>query len=354
MTPDALQPGGRLAIITLHANRGELDVSAAAEEAAPGKGAVETVRSGRSSAPPATSRRRGGHLCTPDEVLAALPFEPTVMAKSWPLGVRAERYRRLPGNELSQPGESHLRVTLQMVHAGQVHFAWGGTTCEVAAGAYTSPLLTVTPVGMESRWDWTGACESFHLVLPRQLFAGAARDAGLDPRSLEFRPDSGTPAPTAARLMNALEAELVAGGPSGTLYVQHLSEALAALLIRTHGVQRSAPKPAAIRPLSTAAVADVEQYMREQLCETVTVRDLAAVVHCSPRHFTRVFRATVGVPPHRRLLQLRLEEAVRLLRGPQAVTATAAAAAVGFSHGSHLALAARRETGKSLDMLVGH
>jgi len=60
----------------------------------------------------------------------------------------------------------------------------------------------------------------------------------------------------------------------------------------------------------------------------------------SPFHFARVFRALVGKPPHRYLLEVRLARAARLLREGLSVTETCFAA--GFNNLSYFTRRFRR------------
>lgn len=55
-------------------------------------------------------------------------------------------------------------------------------------------------------------------------------------------------------------------------------------------------------------------HIDESLGESLKVRDLAQRVGLSQFHFARMFRRSVGRPPHEYLTDLRMERARRLLR----------------------------------------
>jgi AraC family transcriptional regulator len=96
--------------------------------------------------------------------------------------------------------------------------------------------------------------------------------------------------------------------------------------------------------LPMAALARVEQYVRDHLPESITVDQLAQVAGFSRRHFLRAFQRRTGRTPMRHVLFLRLEEAkLRLTSSDEQVTAIAIAC--GFSHAQHLATAFRHATG---------
>lgn len=71
--------------------------------------------------------------------------------------------------------------------------------------------------------------------------------------------------------------------------------------------------PRKLGGLAAWQVRKVEAYMRERLAEDISLAELAAVAGLSPFHFARAFKRTVGVPPHRFLVEMRVAEAQRLL-----------------------------------------
>ena len=75
----------------------------------------------------------------------------------------------------------------------------------------------------------------------------------------------------------------------------------------------------------------------------ISVADVAAAVSLSPSRFSHLFTRAVGVPPRRRLLWLRLRDAVRELAGGASITDSAHAA--GFADAPHLNRTFRRMLG---------
>ena len=65
--------------------------------------------------------------------------------------------------------------------------------------------------------------------------------------------------------------------------------------------------------LSETAIRTVCEYIEEHLCTQITLEDLAALVHLSPFHFARCFKATMGLAPHQYVIARRMELAKRLL-----------------------------------------
>ena len=103
-----------------------------------------------------------------------------------------------------------------------------------------------------------------------------------------------------------------------------------ALLITRHA--RTRPRLPALHS-DSARVAAMQTKLAEDLAMPLTLKQLADVVGLSPFHATRLFSASVGMPPHAWRNQLRLSRALGLLR--QGMSVTDVAAATGFTDQSH-------------------
>jgi AraC family transcriptional regulator len=55
-------------------------------------------------------------------------------------------------------------------------------------------------------------------------------------------------------------------------------------------------------------------YIEEHLNETITLEELARVAEISPNYLIALFRQSMGVTPHKYLVQKRVERALALLR----------------------------------------
>jgi AraC family transcriptional regulator len=95
----------------------------------------------------------------------------------------------------------------------------------------------------------------------------------------------------------------------------------------------------------------LKDYIIAHIDEPIEVATLAAIAALSPFHFSRVFKGTVGLTPHRYIVQLRLQKAIELLRAAGSTLAEAAARS-GFADQSHLSRWVRRAYGIRLSRLT--
>jgi len=91
-------------------------------------------------------------------------------------------------------------------------------------------------------------------------------------------------------------------------------------------------------------VARARQWALANLNDALSVNDLAAAVHLSPRTFARRVREATGLSPIRFLRRLRVDKAVGLLR-TTTLTVDAVARAVGYADPTTLRRAMREELG---------
>lgn len=92
----------------------------------------------------------------------------------------------------------------------------------------------------------------------------------------------------------------------------HVASALQAYLKQTHNVVSLAP-PAARGGLAPWQLRRVKEMLLSRLDEPISVEELARACSLSPGHFARAFRQTTGQPPHRWLIERRIEKARQLL-----------------------------------------
>ena len=94
--------------------------------------------------------------------------------------------------------------------------------------------------------------------------------------------------------------------------LDHLETAVRAYLRQTHSVVPLSP-PVTRGGLAPWQLRGAQEMMRSHLDEAVPLAELARACKLSPSHFARAFRQTTGRPPHRWLVEQRIEKAKQLL-----------------------------------------
>lgn len=171
---------------------------------------------------------------------------------------------------------------------------------------------------------------SYRMLYPDiTLLQRAASDALDNTQDIPYFPEPVIFDPMVARALTHLHAAL-ATSPSDlereSLFIWTLAH-----LIRRH----ARPRPGqSLRSAERVPMLRVRAYLEEHFTENVSLEELAALVNLSPFYLLRVFRESIGLPPHSYLTQIRVAHAKRLIGAsmPLAEVATA----VGFSDQSHL------------------
>ena len=145
---------------------------------------------------------------------------------------------------------------------------------------------------------------------------------------------------TVYELMSTMCREVEAGARTGRLYAESLS-----LALLTYVLDRIPASERRFRgALSERQCRRLERYMRERLGDDLALSELATYIGLGPRHFSELFRRAFGVPPHRYLLNQRLDEGARRLLASSAEISEIALE-LGFSSQSHFATAFRKRFG---------
>jgi AraC family transcriptional regulator len=161
-------------------------------------------------------------------------------------------------------------------------------------------------------------------------------------QSFELVSRHGIRDPQVTHLLLALREELVRATPAGQAYVDMIARAMVLRLLHAHAI--SGPPRTHRGGLSRSLLRRVVEYIDQHLAQDLGLQSLATVTGLSEDYFARAFRESTGVPPHRYLLQRRLERARRLLETSD-MPIVEIAQILGFVDQSHLTNLFRRNTG---------
>lgn len=203
--------------------------------------------------------------------------------------------------------------------------------------------LFILPGGVEFGVELEGELDSLHVYLRRQMVAEVADDLGLDGPDLALTPRLGERDLLIERLALGVREALTDDDAAAGIYVDYLSRALAARLLRQHSncaPERAGPPKGG---LTAVQIAIAQDFMEAHLDRPLALAEIASACGLSPTHFARRFKVAMGAPPHQKLMQLRVERAKRLLQGPLPIVEVALAC--GFAHQEHLTRVFRNFTG---------
>jgi AraC family transcriptional regulator len=130
---------------------------------------------------------------------------------------------------------------------------------------------------------------------------------------------------------------------------RHYAEALSLVLL--HELLRinngsAAPEPIVYGGLAAWQQKRVADYIEEHLSEEIPLSTLAALANLSPYHFSRAFRQSFAMPPHRYHISRRIDRAKCMLANVS-LSVTEVGQKLGFSESSAFASTFRRFTNSS-------
>jgi AraC family transcriptional regulator len=146
-------------------------------------------------------------------------------------------------------------------------------------------------------------------------------------------------------LAAAVNAERVAGFPSGRLFLDSVEQALAVALVNGYAVQHRSVH-AHRGGLGSARLRRIKEFVDAKIEDELTLCEMAQAVELSTAYFSRMFRKSTGESPHQFLLRQRVERAKEMLRSADARVIDVAVAC-GFKSQQHFAQVFRHLCGAS-------
>jgi AraC family transcriptional regulator len=236
------------------------------------------------------------------------------------------------------------KMTVAIHEGGPIQMEWrlsernDTRSCMVHHG---TAMLVDAAVPVWKRW-----------VTPRSIFAFAIDESFVDQvwhsafdgagnRTIQTVIDADDP--ITKQLCNLGQRELGTAGVGGRLYVEGLATAMTVHLLRTHGTSKltAMQHRGGLAPMQLRRVVD---FIESHLGDEVALTDLAGLAGLSTHHFGEAFKASMGRPPYRYLIERRVERARELLSAGKLPIVEIANVA-GFSSQAHLTTNFRRMTG---------
>jgi AraC family transcriptional regulator len=192
--------------------------------------------------------------------------------------------------------------------------------------------------------EWVGLMNVPHLQLG---ISDAALMASSDGAygEVELRPSRKFADSRLSALAAAARAEMVAGFPSGRLFLDSVEQAMAVALVEGHAI-RHRPVQIYRGGLGSARLRRIRELVHAKMGDDLSLDEMAQSIGLSTAHFARMFRKSTGEAPHQFVLRQRVERAKAMLRAPDA-RVLAVAVACGFKTQQHFAQVFRDVCGVS-------
>jgi AraC family transcriptional regulator len=146
-------------------------------------------------------------------------------------------------------------------------------------------------------------------------------------------------------LAAAVNAERIAGFPSGRLFLDSVEQALAAALVDSHAVQPRSPRRYR-GGLGGPRLRRIQELVQANMEGELTLHEMSQSVGLSTAHFSQLFRQSTGESPHQFVLRQRVERAKEMLQAAE-MRVLEVAVACGFKTQQHFARVFRRVCGVS-------
>jgi AraC family transcriptional regulator len=237
-----------------------------------------------------------------------------------------------PPGRVETPAIPRARVS---IHLGKsVYMA-----CERAGlkhrGKAVHGDIDVVPANTPCVWEPEGPDTALILAIHPDLLVRAASELGLDVKRLEVANRFQVRDAQIEHISRALKAEMEAGYPTGRIFFDSLSTALAVAVVQRHSSLGVLPFPSRQR-MTGWRLRQAIAYIEDNLNQDLRLSKIAQAVDMSVSNLKTTFRESTGVPVHQYVIQRRVDRAAWLLE-QGTLTIGEVAQATGFTHQSHLA-----------------
>ncbi len=281
---------------------------------------------------PNISSSRLAHLTCPTSVVNSSE------SNSWD-GLLLEHHRIPEGERVETETDKHVLWLWTTSYSGE--YAGNGgrfVRCSKGRGA-----ITATPIGVIPTLHTYTRSEVILCALDSNFVGSILSELDRQPRTEPIiRPKFQDSA--IRRLMTLLSEEVRAGAPSGKLYSDSLAHALAIRYLLLGERPRHQKTDSTVSALPPYALKRVLDRIEHSFQSEISLATLADEAGYSRGHFLKMFRASMGMTPHRYLLKRRIDHARTLLKRP-GKSIIDVAADCGFSSQAHLSQVFREHVG---------
>ena len=233
----------------------------------------------------------------------------------------------------------HEQGLATLLGAGSIE--WGSQRSAMERVDYAAGDLGMCP---RHEGHWVGLMTAPHLQISISDAVLAAASDGAS-GEVELRACRQFSDPRLSALAAAVNAERLAGFPSGRLFLDCIEQAIAVALVNDYALRR--PSQRIHRGgLTSVRLRRVVELVHAEMHGDLSLEALADAAGLSITHFAQMFRESTGQSPHKFVLHRRVERAKELLRAAE-MRVLDVAVACGFKTQQHFARVFRSVCGAS-------
>lgn len=280
------------------------------------------------------------------DAMASL-VQPPLLA-SYGLGwqnIELVRYRNPPGEipEMSSPlmgvamVSQHRTDTSRIFAEGKVYRVPYITGCE--------QYVQIFPAHLAIRSEWNAELDMTHCYLRPEFLSQIAHES-VNPDRVEISLALNPKIDSLIWQISLSLTNVIQTAPQNSaFYADAIATALAAHLLKFYTTRQHELREYG-DGMSPTKLKQAIDYINEYLGEDLSLAEIAARVDMSQYYFCRLFKQSVGMTPHKYLMQQRVERSKSLLQQRE-LSIVDIASACGFANPSHFAKCFRQYTGIS-------
>jgi AraC family transcriptional regulator len=240
--------------------------------------------------------------------------------------------------------ERHIHNCTQITVAlspAQVRGEWQGVYGQMERREMNGDMAWIVPSGVPHVIHFDRPATLIHLYLSEMFFRNMVEGA---PANVETSliPSLLVRDPFLVELAKTLYRESLDGSLS-TMFTQSVATLTATHLLRSYSNRM--PATASLKGgMGPSRERRVLAYIEEHLNQSISLEDLAQVAEISPNYLIALFRQSMGMTPHKYVIQMRVERARGLLKQKQ-LTLLEIAQHCGFLDQSQFTTVFRRYAG---------
>ncbi|MDJ0718293.1 MAG: AraC family transcriptional regulator [Prochloraceae cyanobacterium] len=251
------------------------------------------------------------------------------------------RYDREPPDEVEFPPLTHHLIMFMLSNGTRQVTPMNGQEYD---GAMYKREFFLKPANVPAFSSWETTDETLLFIID-PLFLGkiAAETECINPDRIEVRDIVKTYDREIENLAYSFLQEMQTEEIGGKLYREYLANIFGVHLLRKYCTFDAKIKEIS-GGISPHQLRKVTDYIQAHLTEEIGLKQMAELIGISQYHFLREFKKSMGLTPHKYVMQERVKMAKRLLKEQQNLPLARVASICGFSNQSHLGRVFKQQT----------